>query len=248
MNGRYDLSGDFVECCDCFTICPCWVADLPDEDHCSGLYVWTFAEKSRIDGIDVSGMSIAAASFHAVRSGGQAMFFIDTGQALGTDAERAYHAILNTFTGNIDRADPGVNEGQLQALSKLLGTIIGDSKARIHSEFKTNSFHVSVTIVDGKSPGKKAKIAEATGGDWVFEGNATPMVIDHAALTDELGIQDKVRVQKMQGLTVNVAALPGSPLELIGRSGMRGNFHYLHRPTREQFEDEEEENEPGEEE
>ncbi|MDR0787743.1 MAG: DUF1326 domain-containing protein [Gemmatimonadota bacterium] len=230
-NGRYDLTGDFVECCDCFTICPCWVSEIPDEDHCSGLYVWTFAAGSRIDGIDVSGMSIAAASFHAVRSGGQSLFFLDTsrtqtkGGGRETDPELAYDAILNAFTGVIDRQDPGRDPGQFATLGKLLGTIIGNKRATITSTFEDGHFKVSVSVAG-------VKIAAARGKDWVFQGEATPMSLSHTALTDELGIQSEVRVQQMEKLTVNVAALPGGPLEFRGRAGMRGKFHYQHRPTR----------------
>ncbi|MDR0781448.1 MAG: DUF1326 domain-containing protein [Pseudomonadales bacterium] len=227
-NGRYDLTGDFVECCDCYTICPCWVSEIPDEDHCSGLYVWTFAAGSRIDGIDVGGLSIAAAAFHAVRSGGQSMFFLDTspnGGGGGADPDLAYDAILNAFTGAIDRQDPGKDAGQFATLSKLLGTVIGHKPAKIASAFDDGHFKVSVAVGG-------VRIAAAKGHDWVFQGEATPMSLSHTALTDELGIQSEVRVQQMEKLTVNVAALPGGPLEFKGRAGMRGKFHYQHRPTR----------------
>jgi predicted metal-binding membrane protein len=213
INKRYDLRGDFVECCDCYTICPCWVSDLPDEDHCSGVYVWRFDKDSRIDGIDVSGMKVAAAAFHAVRSGGQAMFFIDTREADGPEtAARAYRAILNAFTGKIDLDDPAAGEGQFQSLSRLLGTIVGDSAAEICTEFKKNDFEVSIKV--GKST-----IATAKGGDLVFD--AVPMNIGQAALTAELGIEGEVQVQRMGELTVHVAALPGGPLELraLGNAG-----------------------------
>jgi hypothetical protein len=125
--------------------------------------------------------------------------------------------------------------GQFLDLSRLLGTIIGDKGATIGTNFtkgKGNGFEVSVTV-------GKATIATAKGENRVFEGNATPMLIDQAALNDELGIEGAVRVQKMEVLTVHVAALPGGPLELKGRSGMRGRFHYVHKPLREPKIDEE---------
>jgi hypothetical protein len=58
------LKGKFIECCDCYTICPCWVKDRPDEDHCSSLYIWTFDEDAQIEGKDIGGKSVAAAAFH----------------------------------------------------------------------------------------------------------------------------------------------------------------------------------------
>ena len=39
----YRLVGRFLEACDCYAICPCWIDELPDEDRCTGLYVWDIA-------------------------------------------------------------------------------------------------------------------------------------------------------------------------------------------------------------
>jgi hypothetical protein len=59
MITSYALRGDFIESCDCFDLCPCWVDDDPDEDHRTGLVVWKLGEGSTIGtksgGLDVSG-------------------------------------------------------------------------------------------------------------------------------------------------------------------------------------------------
>ncbi|MEN2746484.1 DUF1326 domain-containing protein [Sphingomonas sp. T9W2] len=198
----YKLTGDFVECCDCFTVCPCWVNDVPDEDHCSGLYLWSFAAGSQIDDIPVGGMHVAAAAFHAVRSRGQAIFFIDARKNAA-----AFEALRTVFSG-------------LDALGKLLGDILDVREATITSTFDQKDFVVEVTV-------EKRRIAKAEGEDKKFAEAAAPMTLRNAALTDELGIgSGEVRVQTMGDLTVDVAALPGGPLYLRGRSGMRGKFCY----------------------
>lgn len=198
----YKLTGDFVECCDCFTVCPCWVNDVPDEDHCSGLYLWSFAEGSEIDDIPVGGMHVAAAAFHAARSRGQAIFFIDAGK----NAD-AFEALRKAFSG-------------LDALGKLLGDILDVQEATISSTFDQKDFVVEVIV-------EKRRIAKAEGEDKKFAEARPPMTLRNAALTDQLGIgSGEVRVQTMGDLTVDVAALPGGPLYLRGRSGMRGKFCY----------------------
>lgn len=203
----YKLTGDFVECCDCFTVCPCWVNDVPDEDHCSGLYLWSFADGSQIDGIPVGGMHVAAAAFHAVRSRGQAIFFIDAGKNAA-----AFEALRKAFSG-------------LDALGKLLGDILDVREATITSTFDQKDFVVEVIV-------EKRRIAKAEGEDKKFAEADAPMTLRNAALTDELGIgPGEVRVQTMGDLTVDVAALPGGPLYLRGRSGMRGKFCYELQPA-----------------
>ena len=207
----YSLTGNFVECCDCFTVCPCWVNDVPDEDHCSGLYVWSLGEGSTVNGIGVAGMHVAAASFHAVRSGGQALFFVDSGAA-GSPAERA---LADAFAGRLG------GDG-FTALGKLLGVNLGYRAARISSTFENDNFSVEVQI-DGQS------IAMADGRERKFRYQAEPMTLRDAALADELGIGGgAVTIQDMGDLRVDVAALPGGPLHFRGRSGLRSTFEYVH--------------------
>ncbi len=59
----YRLEGHFIEACDCFTICPCWIDGEPDEDECTGLFVWEITAGS-VDGVAVSGLNAASISFH----------------------------------------------------------------------------------------------------------------------------------------------------------------------------------------
>ena len=37
----YTLTGSFIEACDCFIVCPCWVDEDADDGHCTGLVAWS---------------------------------------------------------------------------------------------------------------------------------------------------------------------------------------------------------------
>jgi hypothetical protein len=207
----YELTGNFVECCDCFTVCPCWVSDLPDEDHCSGLYLWAFGPGSHIDGVDLAGIQVAAASFHAVRAGGQAMFFIDAGIA-GAGTERL---IYDAFSGKLGGL-------QIDGLHKLLGVYLGYHPATIAAIFAKKTFKVTIDV-NGQ------RIAAADGADRMFDGQADSMTLRDTALSDKLGVGGgAVLVQRMGALTLDVAALPGGPLNFSGRWGARSVFRYAH--------------------
>lgn len=205
----YLLKGDFVECCDCFTVCPCWVSDLPDEDHCSGLYLWSFDEDSHIGGKSVAGMKIAAATYHAVRAGGQAFFFIDVNGGDPEMAQTLYQAFANKSDGH-----------DLKALANLLGVYLGHSLASIVSNFEDKDFNVTIDV-DGQT------IASASGTHKTFPVQQKPMTLRDTALNAKLGIgNQEVVVQEMGALKVDVAALPNGPLNFRGRSGMRSKFSY----------------------
>ena len=60
----YQLRGTFYEACDCFTVCPCWTGDRPDEGECTGLFAWAI-EAGYVDGVDVAGRRAVSISRHA---------------------------------------------------------------------------------------------------------------------------------------------------------------------------------------
>lgn len=230
MASQYDLSGAFVECCDCFTICPCWVADTPDEDHCSGLYVWHFAEGSKIGKFNVSGKSVAAATFHGNKAKGQAVLFVDQGLEQGAQAALAdaFSAPRENLAGKpgknpMKAAAPAPREDALADLVKLLGTVIDVRAAKIEADFtKRDNFSVKVSL-------GATLLASADGKAKAFENKPIAMTLSDTALEDELGIQGAVTVQEMKSLRVADARLPGGPYQFTGRSGMRGQFRYINR-------------------
>jgi hypothetical protein len=58
----YNLEGRLLEVCDCNVLCPCWIGELPDNGTCQSALAYRI-DKGSIDGIDVSGLTFAAAAF-----------------------------------------------------------------------------------------------------------------------------------------------------------------------------------------
>ena len=54
----YHLEGRLLEVCDCRVLCPCWIGEDPDNGTCDTIVAYHF-DKGQIDGIDVSGATIA---------------------------------------------------------------------------------------------------------------------------------------------------------------------------------------------
>src|SRR3954452_1905705 len=92
----YRITGRFLEACDCFAICPCWIDEVPDEDECTGLFVWDIIG-GEARGHDVSGLRVASASFHSGKRRGsrqKVMLFIDE-----RASDHQSEALSNVFTG-----------------------------------------------------------------------------------------------------------------------------------------------------
>ena len=54
----YHLEGRLLEVCNCKVLCPCWIGEDPDFGTCDTIVAWHF-DKGSIDGVDVSGRTIA---------------------------------------------------------------------------------------------------------------------------------------------------------------------------------------------
>jgi hypothetical protein len=203
------LKGRFVECCDCFTICPCWVHDRPDEDHCSSLYIWTFDEDAQIEGKAIGGKSVAAVAFHGNRSGAQSAIYVDM-----TLDELTQQVLLDAFSGKTHE--------RLQGLARLLGTVIVQGAAQIMHKQDNTGWEVTVQA-------EGSRIAHASGTHAKMEGRSKPLTLHDTALHDELGIEGAVGVQQVSRFEMAVSPLPGGPFVYSGRSGMAANFDYSGR-------------------
>jgi hypothetical protein len=51
-----------LEVCDCNVLCPCWIGELPDNGTCQSALAYRI-DKGSVDGVDVSGLTFAAAAF-----------------------------------------------------------------------------------------------------------------------------------------------------------------------------------------
>lgn len=235
----YDLSGDFVEACDCSVICPCWLEEVPDDGHCTGLFAWSLAAGSHIRGVDVGGLAVVAVSVHAsTRRNGR------TRTVLYVD-ERASRAQFDALT----RAFSGDERGPLEGLAAVSGEVVGARPARIDldpvrsrplrgNESSGWTLVVAVTsgpVHDGEQPAP-VEVLRSTGSPLAFDGGP-PITLQHTALSAELGIDTAppalgppgtVTGQLGGDLATRVGELPGGYVEVSGRSGMRGTFGYHH--------------------
>jgi hypothetical protein len=243
------LKGKFVECCDCYTICPCWVNERPDEDHCSALYIWTFDDDAKIEGRDIGGKSVAAAAFYRSRSGvksanldandkpekllGRPQLSIDPEQQNADGEEKEPSSNMQSAIYVDDRMDKDVQQllidafsgrtiKSLQSLQRLVGTVVDSGPAKIVREESNGEWTVTVEV-------EGSRIAHATGEATEMGKLAKPLTLNDTALHDELGIEGAVELQKVNRFEMAVSPLPGGPFVYSGRSGMAANFDYSGR-------------------
>lgn len=116
----YRITGRFLEACDCYAICPCWIDEEPDEDRCTGLYAWDIAT-GEAGGHDVSGLRVASVSFHEGRRRGSRQRVV---LLVDERADEMQHAALaEVFTGR--------RGGPLGELAAMLGQLVAQRDARI---------------------------------------------------------------------------------------------------------------------
>lgn len=244
MITSYALHGDFLESCDCFDLCPCWVDDDPDEDHCTGLVVWRLGEDSTIStgegGLDVSGAVVAAVTGH---SGGRrtasafTVLYVDVAGCAG----QHFEVLADAFTGTEEAGHDGDRkriDGPLGALRNVTGTVLSPAQPATIALSPDNATDWTVTVTPDtpdKKPGTEAAV-RAQGTSRTFPddpedppgGRRSPLELLGTALHAELQIQDSAHAQHTDSLSVRVPALPGGYLEVRARSGMRGTFAYRH--------------------
>jgi hypothetical protein len=204
---QYKLSGDLIECCDCFTICPCWVAEIPDEEHCSALYVWHFAAGSTIEGRDIGGRTVVAATYHGRRRSSQSAIYVD--DTIVDEATR--NALILAFSGK--------GGGSLADISSLTGSTIDAGAAKITVSFAVGEWSVHVEA-------KAALLASCVGSDREFDGQTGPVSVEKTALHTKLGVKGAVDIQDVSEFQIALSPLPSGPFVFSGRSGMRGTFAY----------------------
>jgi hypothetical protein len=212
----YSLSGVFTEACDCTLVCPCWLDDAPDEEHCTGLFAWQLGGDSRIDGVAVAGLNVVSVSTH---SGGRragntstAVFVSDTA------TEEQFTLLAAAFSGRLD--------GPLADLADVSGAVLVTSRATVEVTADTAGWHI-VAGVPGTERVPGTGLVEVTGSAASFAGEQEPLGLAHTALDKELGVTGGgVVAHRTDQLAVRVPVLPGAYLDVKGRSAMRGRFQY----------------------
>lgn len=202
----YRLSGSFYEACDCFTVCPCWTGNDPDEGQCTGIFTWDIEEGS-IDGVDVGGLRSVSVSAHNGFRGAEAMqrvvIIIDD-----TATQQQSDAVVAAFTGSLG--------GPLRELSELLGELVAVE-------------HAPITLR------REGRLTTLTVGRSIFvEGVGTEgpsgrlMTLNEGELSEVLGTPAEIGESYRFRVGLPKA---GMTMDLRGRSTMTGRFSYDHSPA-----------------
>jgi hypothetical protein len=217
----YTLTGSFIEACDCFIVCPCWVDEEADDGHCTGLVAWTLGPGSDIDGLDVHGRTVVSITAHGSRRRGgtsTTVVFVD-------------HEATPTQTRKLTDAFAGRLDGPLAELAGVTGTVVLTGQAVIDVTNEDHAWSVSVRLPPQQPT---ADAIDVAGEQRVFsDAGSLPLTLRNTALSAEFGVPPTtpdVTGLRSDHLTVAVAALPGGFVDVVGRSGMTGRFSYTHPP------------------
>jgi hypothetical protein len=196
----YALRGNFLEFCDCYTVCPCWVDRAPDDGTCTGVFAWVVTEGT-IDGLDVSGhtaVSVSTHEGHRESAQQRVMLFVDD-----DTSEAQAQALAGAFCGRFG--------GPLGELSSLLGTMLGVERAKIDVQWGTCG---SQLTVGRRIAADAVNNVGSTGKVTTLSDGRLSTVLGTPA---EVGVARRLRI----GLPEQ-----GIDLDLRGRSAMRGHFRY----------------------
>ena len=116
----YKLEGKLLEVCNCNVLCPCWIGEDPDNGTCDTV-VGYHIDQGTIDGVDVSGLTIALAAFipgNILKGNWRVAVFIDD-----KASPQQQEALLNVWTGKLG--------GPVADLAKLVGEVVTVQRAPI---------------------------------------------------------------------------------------------------------------------
>lgn len=223
----YQISGTFIEACDCFDLCPCWVNDAADQGHCTGLVAWSI-QKGAIDGVSVAKCRVVAVTAHGARRRGgpsaDSVLFIDVGDSVHTsDEDRAScrKALRSMFSGRpADEAGDGAVDARI-ALGTVTGTVRDCVPATVTVTEKKSDWRIEVVV-----PGAEDPAVEVEGTELVFDEGEKALTLNHTALHEELQIRGATTAQRSTALTLYVPWLRSGVIDVTARSGMRGRFDY----------------------
>jgi hypothetical protein len=196
----YNLEGRMLEACSCNAICPCWIGQDPDGGKCEGTIAWHF-EKGQIDGIDVSGLTIAVAAHipgNALKGNWRVVVFLD--DKASSQQEKA---LLEVFTGK--------QGGPVADLVQLIGTVVGTEKAPI--KFSIEKGHGQMQI------GSSISIDM----EGFKSGTGEPTVLSDAVFSVIPGAPAYVGKSKQYKMNVKALDMNRS---FDGQSAVQGHFAF----------------------
>lgn len=116
----YHLEGRLLEVCTCRVLCPCWIGEDADSGTCDSIVAW-HVDKGAIDGVDVSGNTVAAVCHipgNILKGNWTAAIYLSD-----TASKEQEAALLKVFTGQAG--------GPVADIAKLIGTVVSVERAPI---------------------------------------------------------------------------------------------------------------------
>ena len=119
----YKIEGRLLEVCNCNVLCPCWIGESPDNGTCEASLAYRI-DKGEIDGVDVSGVTVAGAAFipgNVLDGEWKECLYISDD---ATDEQ--FEAVVAAFSGQ--------KGGPLADLAQLVGEVVKVERAPITFE------------------------------------------------------------------------------------------------------------------
>jgi hypothetical protein len=191
----YQLMGSILEVCECKVLCPCWIGEDPDNGVCRSALAYHY-DKGSIDGVDVSGLTIAFAAFipgNVLKGGWRVAMFIDE---RASDAQ--FEALVSVYRGE--------RGGPIADLAQLIGEVVSVERASIEYTVAEGKGRMKVgeTIEADLEPyrgptGEPTKLVESIfstiPGSPAFVGKATSFRLRHDKLDIDLSLTGHNAIQ-----------------------------------------------------
>lgn len=182
----YHLEGRLLEVCDCRVLCPCWIGEDPDNGTCDSLVAYHF-DKGTIDGVDVTGRTLALVSHipgNVLAGNMRVAMYLDEG---ASDTEEK--ALVDVWTGK--------RGGPVADFANLFGEIVSVKRVPIGFDVEGGKGTIKVGDVsyaelepykgpDGATTVLSNTIFSTVPGAPVFVGKATRYRSKQAALGHDL--------------------------------------------------------------
>ena len=198
----YELEGKLLEVCDCNVLCPCWIGEDADNGTCEGVVSY-HVEKGTVDGVDVSGLTIALLAHipgNIFQGNWKAAVFVDD-----KSTPEQMEALINVFSGKLG--------GPPADMAKLVGEIVTVQRAPIKFE-----------VVDGKGTLTIGDVVDAEVAPYVgATGNRT--TLNESVFSTIPG--SPAYVGKASRYQRRSSQYGLKDMDLKGRNAIQGSFRFV---------------------
>ncbi|VXB36623.1 conserved hypothetical protein [Burkholderia sp. 8Y] len=197
----YQLMGSILEVCECKVLCPCWIGEDPDNGICRSAIAYHY-EQGTIDGVDVSGTTVAFAAFipgNVLEGGWRVAMYVD---------ERATDAQFDALV-SVHRGERG---GPLADIVKLIGEVVSVNRASIE-----------YTVVEGRGRMKVGETIEAELEPYRGPTGEPTKLVDSIFSTIP---GSPAFVGRANAFRLKHEVL-GLDLELTGHNAIQGSFSFV---------------------